>query len=185
MARPYNPGRDAGPHHRAAGRRYRRGPDRVTDRAARALSSRGPAPKIRERSEAGTCASDLAVELASVEVSRIADARPEGRRPCFLQWPASPTSRRRADPGSMGMRTRSLFVVSMLFGGNSGIAAAPIRREPSPTEIVVATRVFEEIASALNKSGDRSRISRCRCRRQSAATNSGSTAFATARAFAP
>ena len=129
--------------------------DRVTD-AARALFER-TAPKIREGLKQAL-ALDLAVELASVEVSRIADARPEGEGHA-LTVAASPTS---ADALILSMDADAIaLVVSMLFRGDSGIAAAPIRREPSPTEIVVATRVFEEIASALNKSGDRSRISRC------------------------
>ena len=126
------------------------GSDRVTD-AARALFER-TAPKIREGLKQAL-ALDLAVELASVEVSRIADARPEGEGHA-LTVAASPTS---ADALILSMDADAIaLVVSMLFGGDSGIAAAPIRREPSPTEIVVATRVFEEIASALNKSGDRS-----------------------------
>ena len=48
------------------------------------------------------------------------------------------------------------LVVSALFGGDPGIAIIPITRDLSPTETVVASRVFDEIARGLGASGDKS-----------------------------
>jgi flagellar motor switch protein FliM len=47
------------------------------------------------------------------------------------------------------------LIVSALFGGDPGISVAPIRRDLSPTETVVASRVFEEFAKGLGQSGDK------------------------------
>ena len=53
------------------------------------------------------------------------------------------------DPAAVGV------IVGTLFGGDPGMAAAAIERPLSPTEIEVASIVFEEIAKAMNGSGAR------------------------------
>jgi flagellar motor switch protein FliM len=47
------------------------------------------------------------------------------------------------------------LAVSVLFGGDPGIAIAPIRRDLSPTETVVASRIFEAGATALGTTGEK------------------------------
>jgi len=125
-------------------------PDRVTD-AARTLIERS-APAIREGLKQNL-ALDLTVELASVELSRMVDAKPDGDGQA-MTVAASASS---PDALVMTMDPDAVaLVVSALFGGDPGIAVAPITRDLSPTETVVASRVFEEIARGLSVSGDRS-----------------------------
>jgi flagellar motor switch protein FliM len=124
-------------------------PDRVTD-AARTLVEKS-APAIREGLKQNL-ALDLTVELASVELSRTVDAKPDGEGHAMTVAP-SPSS---ADALVLTMDPDTVaLVVSALFGGDPGVAIAPIRRDLSPTETVVASRVFEEIARGLSQSGDR------------------------------
>jgi flagellar motor switch protein FliM len=125
-------------------------PARVTD-AARALIERA-IPAIREGLKQ-SLALDLAVEPSSVELSRMADAKPDGDGHAMMvvASPASPDALvLTMDPDAVAL------AVSALFGGDPGIAIAPITRELSPTETVVASRVFEEIAKGLGGSGGRS-----------------------------
>ena len=91
--------------------------------------------------------------MASVELSRMVDARPEGdgHAMTVASSPSSPDALvMTMDPDAVAL------VVSALFGGDPGIAVAPITRDLSPTETVVASRVFEEIARGLGKAGDKS-----------------------------
>ena len=125
-------------------------PDRVAA-AARELIER-VIPTIREGLKQNL-ALDLAIEPGSVELSRMAEAKPagEGHAMMVAASPASPDALvLTMDPDAVAL------VVSALFGGDPGIAIAPIMRELSPTETVVAWRVFEEIARALGASGDKS-----------------------------
>lgn len=118
-------------------------PDRVTD-AARSLVERA-VPEIREGLKQGLSL-DLALEPAQVELSRMADARPdgEGHAMTVVSSPASP------DALVMTMDAEAVaLAVSALFGGDPGIKVAPIQRDLSPTETIVASRVFEEIAKAI------------------------------------
>lgn len=125
-------------------------PERVTD-AARALIERA-VPAIRDGLKQNL-ALDLALEPAGVELARMADAKPDGDGHA-MTVAASPTSPDALvltmDPDAVAL------VVSALFGGDPGIAVAPISRDLSPTETVVASRVFDEIARGLGASGDKS-----------------------------
>ncbi len=115
-------------------------PGRVTD-AARGLIERA-VPAIRDALKQNL-ALDLAVEPASVELSRMADAKPDGEGHAMMvaASPASPDALvLTMDPDAVAL------IVSALFGGDPGIAIIPISRDLSPTETVVASRVFEEIA---------------------------------------
>jgi flagellar motor switch protein FliM len=125
-------------------------PDRVVD-AARSLGERA-VPAILDRlGEAfpGT----FSVELKTVEVARFAEARPE-----------DPTSHAMTVASSTSSPDAMLFLldgaaiavmVSSLFGGDLDMAVAPIARELSPTEIDVASTVFQLVAEVLNGSGSR------------------------------
>ena len=125
-------------------------PDRVTD-AARSLVERS-APAIREGLKQNLSL-DLTVEMASVELSRTVDARPDGDGHA-LTVVSSASS---ADALTLSMDPDAVaLVVSALFGGDPGIAVAPITRDLSPTETVVASRVFDEIARGLSQSGEKS-----------------------------
>jgi len=125
-------------------------PERVTD-AARNLIERSAAA-IKDGLKQNL-ALDLTIEMASVELSRMADAKPEGdgHAMTVAASPSSPDALvLTMDPDAVAL------VVSALFGGDPGIAVAPITRDLSPTETVVASRVFEEIAKGLGMAGDSS-----------------------------
>lgn len=124
-------------------------PERVTD-AARGLIEKA-VPAIRQGLKERLTL-DVTMELASVELSRMAEAKPEGdgHAMTIAASGASP------DALVMTMDADTLaLVVSVLFGGDPGIAIAPIRRDLSPTETVVASRVFDEVAKALSQTGDK------------------------------
>lgn len=124
-------------------------PDRVTD-AARALVEKS-LPLIRDGLKQNLTL-ELDIELEGVELSRMADAKPDGEGHA-LMVAASPAS---PDALVLTMDADAVaLAVSALFGG-AGSAVAPIRRDLSPTESVVASRVFEEIAKVLGESGDKS-----------------------------
>jgi flagellar motor switch protein FliM len=123
-------------------------PERVTG-AARGLVEKAM-PAIRERLKQELTL-DLAVELAAVELSRMTGARPEGvgHAMTVVASDASP------DALVMTMDADAVaLVVSGLFGGDPGIAVAPIRRDLSPTETAVASRLFEELARAFGEAGE-------------------------------
>ena len=125
-------------------------PDRVTD-AARGVIEKS-IPAIREGLKQNLSL-DLTIELAEVDLSRLADARPDGDGHAMMvaASAASPDALvLTIDPDAVAL------VVGMLFGGDPGIAVTPIRRDLSPTEAVVASRVFEEIVKAISQAGDKS-----------------------------
>jgi flagellar motor switch protein FliM len=125
-------------------------PDRVTD-AARSLIEKS-ASAIKDGLKQ-TLSLELTVELADVELSRMVDARPDG------DGHAMTVAGSASSPDALVMTMDPdavALVVSALFGGDPGIAVAPITRDLSPTETVVASRVFEEIAKGLSAAGDKS-----------------------------
>ena len=125
-------------------------PDRVTD-AARGIIERS-IPAIRDGLKQHLSL-DLTIELAEVDLSRLADARPDGDGHAMMvaASAASPDALvLTIDPDAVAL------VVGMLFGGDPGIAVTPIRRDLSPTEAVVASRVFEEIVKGISQAGDKS-----------------------------
>lgn len=124
-------------------------PGRVTD-TARGLVERA-ITTIREGLKQNL-ALDLGIEPTSVELSRMTDAKPDGEG-FAMMVAASPAS---PDALVMTMDPHAVaLVVTALFGGDPGIAATPISRDLSPTETVVASRVFEEIARGMGGSGNK------------------------------
>lgn len=124
-------------------------PDHVTE-AARALTERALPAIVKGLGE--TLAVTVAIELKTVELSRLAAARPngEGHAMTIAASASSPDALvLTMDPQAVAV------IVSALFGGDPDVAVAPIARGLSPTETEVATLVFEEIAKAVNGSGDR------------------------------
>jgi flagellar motor switch protein FliM len=120
-------------------------PARVTDAARSVIEKAGPA--IKEALRENLCL-DLTIEFKSVELARLADARPDGDGHAMMVAPSADT------PDALVMTIDAAavaLVVSMLFGGDPGLAAAPISRDLSPTEAVVASRVFEEVARGLSQ----------------------------------
>lgn len=124
-------------------------PDRVTE-TARALIE-GAVPAIVEGLKQ-RLAIDLSIEPTSIELSRMADARPEGIGHAMTVGASGVAQE--ALVLSMDAEAVAL-IVSTLFGGDPGIAVASIGRDLSPTEAVVASRVFEQIAVALRETGAR------------------------------
>jgi flagellar motor switch protein FliM len=98
-----------------------------------------------------TLSLDVGVEIASVELSRMVDAKPEGEGHAMMVIAASMSP----DALVMSVDADALaLAVSMIFGGDPGIGIVPIRRELSPTEAVVASRVLAEVAGALGRVND-------------------------------
>lgn len=124
-------------------------PDHVTE-AARALAERALPAIVRGLGE--TLALTVAVELKTVELSRFASARPQG------EGHAMTIAASASSPDALVLTMdpeATAVIVSALFGGDPDVAVAPISRGLSPTETEVATLVFEEIAKAVNGSGER------------------------------
>jgi flagellar motor switch protein FliM len=123
-------------------------PDRVTGRARDLVEKAVPAIRDGLKARLGL---DVALEVSSVELSRMTGAKPEGDGHAMTVA----GSKSSADALVMAMDAEAVaLAVSVLFGGDPGIAVAPIRRNLSPTETVVASRVFEEIAAVLGATGD-------------------------------
>jgi flagellar motor switch protein FliM len=119
-------------------------------RAARALVERALpviAAGLQER-----LSLNLAFELTSIELIRLAAARPDENGAMTV---AASTSSSDALNLSMDGEAASV-IVGTLFGGDPDVPSPPIGRALSPTEADIATVVFEEIAKALNGSGARS-----------------------------
>jgi flagellar motor switch protein FliM len=99
-----------------------------------------------------TLAVAVSLELKTVELARLADAKPQGAGHAMtVAASASSTDVLvlTLDPAAVAV------IVSTLFGGDPSIAAAPIRRVLSPTELQVASLVFEEVAKAVNGTSTR------------------------------
>jgi len=123
-------------------------PDRVTD-AARAIVEK-LLPDVRQTLKQQLTL-ELEMEITGVELVRIADAKPDsdGHAMAVIVSGVGP------DAVVMTMDAEAIaLAVSALFGGDPGIAVAPIRRQLSPTETVVASRIFEQFATALARTGD-------------------------------
>ncbi|MCX7303202.1 MAG: FliM/FliN family flagellar motor switch protein [Hyphomicrobiales bacterium] len=124
-------------------------PDRVTETANGLIDGALPAIVEGLKQRLGL---ELSIEAHKVELARMADARPEGMG-CAMTVATSGAAQE-ALVLSMDADAAAL-IVSALFGGDPGIAVAGIDRNLSPTETVVASRVFEEIAAALCEAGDK------------------------------
>ncbi|MDQ6433747.1 FliM/FliN family flagellar motor switch protein [Mesorhizobium sp. LHD-90] len=118
---------------------------------ARSVAERA-LPAIR-KGFAASLATPVGVDIASVELTRFATAKPDPRENGAMAIASSPAS-----PDAMVLTLDSrcaAVLVSALFGGDADMPVAAIGRPLSPTEIDVATMAFEEIARAVNGSGPR------------------------------
>ncbi len=123
-------------------------PGRVTEAARRLIEK--ALPRIREGLKTNL-ALEFGLEVTALELARMAEAKPEG------DGHAMTVAASTASPDALVMSMDAdavALVISMLFGGDPGIAVAPIRRDLSPTETVVASRIFTEIAQAFAEAGD-------------------------------
>ncbi len=96
----------------------------------------------------------VTVDLQSVEVARVAEARAVSGACYAMTTVASTIS---SDAMTMVMDAAAVSVlVCTLFGGDPEQPVATIDRDFSPVEIDVATLVFQELATVLNGTGRRS-----------------------------
>lgn len=124
-------------------------PDQVTG-AARALAERALPAMMQGLEEKLAVA--VTMDVSGVDLVRIADARPSADNHA-MTVAASASS---PDALVLTIDTEAIaLVVSALFGGDPSEPAAPIARALSPLEIDVATQVFEQVAQAVNGSGER------------------------------
>jgi len=124
-------------------------PEQV-EAAARALAERSVPAIMRGLEE--SMATPLAIEIASIELCRFAEARPDVANHA-MTIAASASS---PDALVLSIDNDGLaVVVGMLFGGDPQEPVPPIERDLSPLEIDVATMVFEQVAQAMNGSGPR------------------------------
>jgi flagellar motor switch protein FliM len=124
-------------------------PDHVTE-AARALAARAVPAIVQGLID--SLSVSVEIEIKTVELSRLADARPKGKGHAMTiaASASSPDAMiLTIDPHAVAV------VVSAFFGGDPDAKLAPITRPLSPTETEVATLFFEQIAKAINGSGDR------------------------------
>lgn len=94
----------------------------------------------------------LCVELESVEVGRIAEARPEGDgfALAIAASEASPDALiLTLDPAACGV------LVALLFGADPDAEAPAIARDLSPTEADICSLAFDVVANALSETGER------------------------------
>lgn len=118
--------------------------------AARALAERSLPSIIHALDE--KLAAPLDLSLVSVELVRFAQARPsDGRHAMTIASSASSPDALilTMDPAAVAL------LINALFAGDVDERVEPISRDLSPTEVEMATMVFEEIAKAVNGSGPR------------------------------
>ncbi|MEP9372705.1 FliM/FliN family flagellar motor switch protein [Mesorhizobium sp. KR1-2] len=118
--------------------------------AARALAERSLPSIIHALDE--KLSAPLDFSLVSVELVRFAQARPsDGRYAMTIAASASSPDALilTMDPAAVTL------LINALFAGDVDEPVEPIGRDLSPTEVEMATMVFEEIATAVNGSGPR------------------------------
>ena len=109
---------------------------------------------LLQKALAGELGAPVTVDLQTVEVGRVPDARSQAGEAFALSIVASPAS---ADAMTLVMDAQAVAVmVCALFGGDPDQPVSPIERDLSQIEADVATSVFQEVATALNGSGKRS-----------------------------
>jgi flagellar motor switch protein FliM len=124
-------------------------PDQIVA-AARGLAERALPAMMQGLEE--KLAVSVTIEVAGVELIRFAEARPADANHA-MTIAASASS---PDALALSIDTEAIaVVVSALFGGDPAEPAAPIARPLSPLELDVATQVFEQVARAVNGSGER------------------------------
>ncbi|MFD2058150.1 FliM/FliN family flagellar motor switch protein [Mesorhizobium calcicola] len=120
--------------------------------AGRAMAER--AVPLLQKSLAGELGVPVAVDLKSVEVSRVPEARSRAGDTFALTVVGSSTS---SDAMTLVIDASAIAImVCTLFGGDPDLPVSPIERDLSQIEIDVSTMVFQQVALALNGSGRRS-----------------------------
>lgn len=125
-------------------------PDRILA-PARALAERTLPVLAKGLAAQFACA--IPMELDGVDLTRFAEATGRGGDACAMSIASSPSS-----PDALLVFADSAaaaLLVSVLFGGDPDEAVAPLDRPLSPTEVEVLALVFEEVARAINGSGER------------------------------
>lgn len=95
----------------------------------------------------------IPMEVDGVELGRFADVSGMSGGVCAMTIAASPDS-----PDALLIiadSTVAALLVSVLFGGDPEEPAFPLERPLSPTEVEVMALAFEEVARAINGSGER------------------------------
>lgn len=124
-------------------------PDHVVS-AARAMAERA-LPNIIQ-ALGGKLAVPVDLDIEAVELARLVQARPQGGHHAM----SVASSASSPDALILLMDSEAVAVlVSALFGGDPDLPVTPIARDLSPTETEVASMVFQEIAQAVNGSGER------------------------------
>ncbi|MCA0046816.1 FliM/FliN family flagellar motor switch protein [Mesorhizobium sp. B283B1A] len=125
--------------------------DQVID-AGRAMAERA-VPLLQKGLSSGLGV-PVIVDLKSVEVSRVTEARSRAGDNFAMTVVGSPAS---SDAMTLVIDAAAIAImVSTLFGGDPDMPVSPIERDLSPLEADVSTMVFQEVAQALNGSGQRS-----------------------------
>jgi len=124
-------------------------PDRILA-PARSLAER--TLPVLAKGLASQFPSAVPIELDTVDLTRFADAAGAGGA-CAMTIATSPNS-----PDALLIladSTVAALLVSVLFGGDPEEPASPLDRPPSPTEVEVMAIAIEEVARAINGSGER------------------------------
>ncbi|MER8630744.1 FliM/FliN family flagellar motor switch protein [Mesorhizobium opportunistum] len=125
--------------------------DQVID-AGRAMAERA-VPLLQKGLSSGLGV-PVIVDLKAVEVSRVTEARSRAGDNFAMTVVGSPAS---SDAMTLVIDAAAIAImVSTLFGGDPDMPVSPIERDLSPLEADVSTMVFQEVAQALNGSGQRS-----------------------------
>ncbi|ESY67450.1 MULTISPECIES: FliM/FliN family flagellar motor switch protein [Mesorhizobium] len=125
--------------------------DQVID-AGRAMAERA-VPLLHKGLSSGLGV-PVIVDLKAVEVSRVTEARSRAGDNFAMTVVGSPAS---SDAMTLVIDAAAIAImVSTLFGGDPDMPVSPIERDLSPLEADVSTMVFQEVAQALNGSGQRS-----------------------------
>jgi len=125
-------------------------PDHVVE-AARSLGQRA-VPLLIDALTTSFPAT-FGLELKTVEIARFADARPADTDSSAMTVASSTSS-----PDAMLLVLDGIamsVIVSSVFGGDPDQPVLPISRALSPTELEIASAVFQAFAEVLNGSGPR------------------------------
>lgn len=124
-------------------------PEQVTA-AARALAERSLPAMLQGLED--TLAASVTMDVATVELIRFTEVRPAVSNHAM----AIAASASSPDALALSIDDEAIALATdALFGGDPSQPAAPIKRALSPLELDVATQVFEQIAQAVNGSGER------------------------------
>lgn len=117
-------------------------------KAGRAMAERA-VPLLR-KGLAGELGIAVAVDLKSVEISRVPEAVSRAGDTFALTVIGSPVS---SDAMTLVIDAAAMAImVCMLFGGDPDLPSSPIERDLSPLETDVSSMVFDKVALALSAS---------------------------------